>query len=75
MGDIWESLTEEQKQDIRSNTRTLNENEISNLFARQDNGVVFRILRKTDRALAGSLDIDILEEEPEEITYEEQRRS
>jgi C1A family cysteine protease len=62
MGDIWESLTEEQKQDIRSNTRALNENEISNLFARQDNGVVFRILRKTDRALAGSLDIDILEE-------------
>ncbi len=58
MGDIWESLTEGQKQDIRSNTRTLDENEISNLFDKQDNGVVFRILRKTDRALAGNLDID-----------------
>ncbi|MFC1713348.1 C1 family peptidase [Candidatus Poribacteria bacterium] len=63
MRETWESLTDEQKASIKSRARTLSEDEVGERFAEQDGRVVFRIIRKTDRALAGGLDIDGSEEE------------
>lgn len=73
MNSTWESLTDEQKQVIRSGARTLAETEVEERFAEQDGRIVFRILRKTDRALAGVLDIDRSEEDlqPEELIDED----
>ncbi|MBM3212105.1 C1 family peptidase, partial [Candidatus Poribacteria bacterium] len=42
-----------------SSTREMTEAEINERFAKQDNTVLFRIYRKTDRVLAGRLDIDL----------------
>lgn len=58
MRNTWESLTEDQKQCIRSNARILTEAEIAEQFSIKDNNVTFRILRKTDSALAGGLDFE-----------------
>ena len=59
MRDTWESLAEEQKQCIRSKARTLTETEINERYRTTKSGrVVFHIHRKTDRALAGGLDIE-----------------
>ncbi len=73
MNDTWGKLSDHEKQTIGSGARKLTPNEINERFAKQDDRVVFRILRKTDRALAGSLDIDRPEGElePSEPTAEE----
>ncbi len=63
MRDTWASLTEKQKEAIKSNTRELTEIEIHERFSTRDNAVIFRIYRKTDRVLAGKLDIDISDDE------------
>ena len=60
MEGTWESLTEDQRQYIRSKTRTLTKSEMDKQFSKQDDTVVFHIFRKTDRTLAGGLDIDCL---------------
>lgn len=63
MRDTWESLTKEQKQAIKSSTRELTETEINERFVNRDDTIYFRIYRKTDRVLAGKLDIDLPDEE------------
>lgn len=65
MTDTWGNLTDNEKQVIGSHVRKLTETEINERFAKQDDTIVFHSLRKTDRALAGTLDIDNLEEELE----------
>ena len=65
MKNTWGNLTDEEKQSISSSTRKLTDTEVSERFSERDDAVMFRILRKTDRALAGTLDIDLTEGESE----------
>lgn len=73
MNDTWGNLTDGEKESIRASTRRLTETEIDDRFAKRDDIVVFRIRRKTDRALAGTLDVDRSERvlEPSEAIKEE----
>ena len=66
MTDIWGNLEDSERQTIKSRARKFTEDEINERFDKQDDVVVFRILRKTDRALAGILDVDLSEEELEQ---------
>ena len=54
----WGHLDDNEKQAIRESARKFTEDEINEQFVSYDDRVVFRIIRKTNRALAGPLDID-----------------
>ncbi len=70
MSNTWGNLADNEKQAIRSSARKFTEAEINEQFAERDDTVVFRIHRKTDRALARVRDVDRLEGEPGIGEYE-----
>ena len=57
MSDSWGHLEEEEREVIREASRSMSEAEIAERFVEYDDRVTFKIVRKTDRALAGDLDI------------------
>jgi hypothetical protein len=65
MNDTWGQLEDSARQTIRSDTRRLTDSEIDERFAKRDDVIMFRVSRKTDRSLAGPLDIDRSEGELE----------
>lgn len=65
MKDTWGNLNEEAKKVIGKGARKFTEDEVNERFIMRDKEVLFRILCKTDRALAGGLDIELSEEELE----------
>ncbi|MBD3181275.1 hypothetical protein GF312_03215 [Candidatus Poribacteria bacterium] len=58
MSEPWETLTDKQKKAITSKAKKLSDDEINERFTNKDGNIVFRIFRKSDKALAGKLDID-----------------
>lgn len=70
MTDTWGNLSDKDKQAIQSNARKLTETEINKRYAKKDGKNVFRIVRKTDRALTGVLDIDYTAHKKEIKRYE-----
>lgn len=75
MQDTWGKLKDKEKQIIGLSAKKLTDSEISERFALRNDTVVFRILRKTDRAMAGVLDIDRLEDELEPDTSDIEEKS
>ena len=66
--DTWGQLSEEEREALRAQTKTLTNTEVDERFREEDGRVVFKVRRKTDRALAGPLDIDRVEaEEADEV--------
>lgn len=59
MSDTWGNLEENEREAIRSTARTMSDGEIADRFVEYDDRVAFKIVRKTDRALAGDLDITL----------------
>jgi hypothetical protein len=64
MPDTWGNLKEGEKTALRTGMRRFSESELEDRFAERDDRVVFKIERKTERAMAGVLDIDVTREEP-----------
>jgi len=62
MADTWGNLKKAEKQAIATRAKRLTKHEIDQRFKREEGRVKFTILRKTDRALAGPLDIDLPED-------------
>jgi len=63
--DTWGHLGDGDKQTISKSIRKLTGTEVNERFEQKDDRVVFRVIRKTDRAMAKTLDIDISEDELE----------
>jgi len=61
--DTWGQLSEGEREALRSQAQTLTSTEVEERFREEDGRVVFKVRRKTDRALAGPLDIDRVEAE------------
>lgn len=61
--DTWGQLSEEEREALRAQAQTLTGTEVDERFREDDGRVVFKIRRKTDRTLAGLLDIDRVEAE------------
>lgn len=57
MSDTWGNLEQSERSAIRSTARTMSDREIEERFDTEDGRTTFKIVRKTDRALAGDLDI------------------
>ncbi len=64
--DTWGKLSENEREALRAQAQTLTNTEVEDRFREEDGRVVFRVRRKTDRALAGPLDIDRAEVEEAE---------
>lgn len=63
MNDTWGHLGDDEKQAISESARRFTEEEINERFVQRDDKIVFLITRKTDKSLAGALDIDVTEPE------------
>ena len=57
MSDSWGNLESSERDAIRETARTMTDSEIDERFVEYEDRVTFKIVRKTDRALAGDLDI------------------
>lgn len=57
MSESWGNLEESERAVIQSAARTMSDDEIAERFGERDGQVTFKIVRRTDRALAGDLDI------------------
>lgn len=74
MSENWGNLPKNEQESIAMGARRLSEAEIEERFAvTDDDVVVFRVQRKTDKAMAGTLDIDVDEavDEAERAALEE----
>lgn len=66
MTETWGNLEENERKIIASRARKLSDTELQDRFEEKDDVVVFKIHRKTDRSLAGVLDMDREDEENHE---------
>ncbi|MCK5645034.1 MAG: C1 family peptidase, partial [Gammaproteobacteria bacterium] len=66
MTETWGNLEENERKIIASRARKLSDTELQERFEKKDDVVVFNILKKTDRSLAGILDMDKEDEENHE---------
>lgn len=70
MDKVWGKIKEEDAQLLSSHARRLTDSEVDERFHQTDERVIFNIIRKTDRALAGALDIDEIEEVTDDVSVE-----
>lgn len=57
MSESWGNLEDRERAAIQATARTMSDDEIDDRFGERDGQVTFKIVRRTDRALAGDLDI------------------
>jgi C1A family cysteine protease len=70
VSDTWGNLTESERLAVSAGARKLSEQELQDRFVKREDKVTFRIQRRTGRALAGELDIDLAAEEPTPLAAE-----
>lgn len=58
MSDTWGNLEESERRYIAETSRRLSDREIDERFVQDGDQIKFRVTRRTDRSLAGPLDID-----------------